>query len=408
MCAHDAQHRAEDLVGVDRHVGGDIVEERGADEEALLQAVVIEGQLVGGALAAVDHQVGTRLNALADVVADPLERGLGDQRAVVGLRVQAVSDPQLIDAFNKPVAQPVCRFFADRHRDADRHAPFPGAAVTGADQRVDGLVQVGVRQDDHVVLRAAEALRALAVGGRGLVDVLRDVGAADEADGLDVGVVQDRVDGFLVALDHLEYARGQAGLQEQFGQPHRHRRVALRRLENERISACQRRARLPQRDHRREVERCDTGDHAERLTDGVDVDAGTGALGELTLEQMRDADAELDDLDAALDVALRVGDGLAVFQAEQLGELFDIGVDQFDELHHDPGSALRVERRPHFLRLLGGGDRCVDIGGGSQQDLCLHLARAGVEYVGGPGRCQVAAASVDEMRNLCGHGCPRT
>src|SRR5271154_4047887 len=56
VCAHDAQHRAEDLVGVDRHVGGDVVEERGPDEEALLQAGVIEGQLIGGALAAVDHQ----------------------------------------------------------------------------------------------------------------------------------------------------------------------------------------------------------------------------------------------------------------------------------------------------------------------------------------------------------------
>src|SRR6202012_5212392 len=120
-----------------------------------------------------------------------------------------------------------------------------------------------------------------------------------------------------------EYARGQAGLEEQLSQPHRHRRVALRRLENERVSACQRGTRLPQRDHRREVERGDTGDHAERLADGVNVDARTSALGELTLEQMRDADAELDDLDTALNVALTVGHGLAVFQAEQLGELFD-------------------------------------------------------------------------------------
>ena len=205
--AHDAQHRAEDLVGVDRHVGGDVVEQGGPDEEALLQAGVIEGQLVGGALAAVDHQLGARLDALADVVAHPLERGLGDQRAVVGLRVQAVPDAQLVDALNEPVAQPICRLLADRHRDADRHAPLAGAAVTGADQCVDGLVQVGVGQDDHVVLRAAEALRALAVGGRGRVDVLRDIGAADEADGLDVGVVQDRVDGFLVAVDDLEHAR---------------------------------------------------------------------------------------------------------------------------------------------------------------------------------------------------------
>src|SRR3984957_10843063 len=57
VCAHDAQHRAEDLVGVDRHVGGDVVEQCGPDEEALLQAGVIEGQFVGGALATVHPQV---------------------------------------------------------------------------------------------------------------------------------------------------------------------------------------------------------------------------------------------------------------------------------------------------------------------------------------------------------------
>ncbi len=59
-----------------------------------------------------------------------------------------------------------------------------------------------------MVLGAAEALRRLPLRGGGRVDVLRDVGAADEADGLDVGVGQDGVDGFLVALHHLEHAGG--------------------------------------------------------------------------------------------------------------------------------------------------------------------------------------------------------
>ena len=81
---------------------------------------------------------------------------------------------------------------------------------------------------------------------------------------------------------------------------------------------------LPQRDHRGEVERGDARDHAEGLAHRVDVDAGAGALGVLTLEQVRDADGELDDLDAALDVALGVGDGLAVLEGEQFGELVDV------------------------------------------------------------------------------------
>ncbi len=138
------------------------------------------------------------------------------------------------------------------------------------------------------------------------------------------GCSRMRVDGFLVAVHDLEHARRQAGLEEQLGQPHRHRRVALGGLEDERVAARQRGAGLPQRDHRREVERGDARDHAERLAQRVHVDAGAGALGVLALDQVRDADGELDDLDAALDVALGVGDGLAVLDGEQFGELVDV------------------------------------------------------------------------------------
>ncbi len=164
--ADDAQHRAEDLVGVDRHVGGDVVEQRRADEVAALEVRVAELQIVAGAFAAVDDDLGAGLHALVDVVADALQRSLGDQRAVVGLRVEAVAHAEFVDPLDEPGAQPFCGLFADRHRDADRHAPLTGAAVACADQRVDGLVEIGVGHHDHVVLRAAEALRALPVAPR--------------------------------------------------------------------------------------------------------------------------------------------------------------------------------------------------------------------------------------------------
>ena len=56
----------------------------------------------------------------------------------------------------------------------------------------------------------------------------------------------------------------------------------------------------------------------------IEVDAGAGALGELALEQMRDAAGELDHFEAALDVALGVGDGLAVLGGEELGEAVEL------------------------------------------------------------------------------------
>ena len=72
----------------------------------------------------------------------------------------------------------------------------------------------------------------------------------------------------------------------------------------------------PHRDHRREVERRDAGDDAERLADLVDVDAGRDLLAEAALEQVRDAGGELEVLEAAGDLAERVGRDLAVLGGE--------------------------------------------------------------------------------------------
>ena len=44
----------------------------------------------------------------------------------------------------------------------------------------------------------------------------------------------------------------------------------------------------------------------------IEVDAGAGAFGVFALQQMRNAAGELDHFEAALDVALGVGEGLAV------------------------------------------------------------------------------------------------
>jgi hypothetical protein len=103
-----------------------------------------------------------------------------------------------------------------------RHAALAGRAEGGAGEVVDHLVEVGVGHDDAVVLGAAERLHALPVRGAAAVDVLRDVGRADEADRLDVGIVEDRVDHLLVAVDDVEDAVGQARFLHQLGEAHRH------------------------------------------------------------------------------------------------------------------------------------------------------------------------------------------
>jgi len=95
--AGDAQHRAEDFVGVDRHVCGDVIKQGGADEVPALQAGVTECQFVAGLFPAVDDDLGAGSDAGIDVVPHALEGGAGDQRPVVGLGVEAVADAQIID-----------------------------------------------------------------------------------------------------------------------------------------------------------------------------------------------------------------------------------------------------------------------------------------------------------------------
>ena len=206
------------------------------------------------------------------------------ERAHLDALLEAVADLDLRQAQLDRVDELVARV-ADGHDLGDRHAALAGRAVGRAHRRVGGHVDVGVGEDDHVVLRPAERLHALAVLRPGLVDVARDRGRADEADRGDVGMLEHRVDRDLVAVHDVEDAVRDAGLLEQLGRPDRRRRVLLGRLEHERVAAGERRRPHPHRDHRGEVERRDPGDDAERLPDRVDVDPGRGLLGHVALEQ---------------------------------------------------------------------------------------------------------------------------
>ena len=183
---------------------------------------------------------------------------------------------------------------------------------------------------------------------------------ADEADRADAVVGEKRVDRLLVAVDDVEHARRQARLHQQLAKPHRHRRIAFRRLERPGITAGQRRREFPHRDHRRKVERRDAGNDAERLAHGVEVDAGPGALGVFALEQVRNAAGGfLDHFEAALHVALGVGEGLRPCSEESSrAREFELLLRQFEEFHHHARAPLRVRGRPGGLAVLATAIAC--------------------------------------------------
>ena len=127
----------------------------------------------------------------------------------------------------------------------------------------------------------------------------------------------------------LKTPSGTPGLGQQLGEEQRRGRVALGRLQDEGVAAGERHGEHPHRHHAGEVERRDAGDDAERLAQRVAVDVGADVLGDLALQQVRDADGELDHLEAARDLAERVVVGLAVLGRDQLGDLVGV-LDQQD------------------------------------------------------------------------------
>ena len=245
----------------------------------------------------------------------------------------------------------------------------------------DDLVDIGVGHDDAVVLRAAHRLDALAVQAAARIDVVRDVRRADEADRLDRGIIEDCVDRHLVAVNDIEDARRQPRFHHQLREFDGQRRVALAGLEDEGVAAGDGDAEHPHRDHAGEVERRDPRADTERQSHRVDVDARPRALRKLTLDQVRDAAGEFDDFEAALDIALRVGDHLAVFGRQQLGEAFEVALDERLESEQHARAALRVGRRPRRLRGGGVGDGGIEFGSRRKLDARLHAARVGIEDV---------------------------
>ena len=197
---------------------------------------------------------------------------------------------------------------------------------------------------------------------------------SDEADAADVGMVEDRVDHFLVAMDDVEQAVGKAGFLHQFGEADRNRRVAFGRLQDEGVAAGDGHSEHPHRDHRREVERGDAGADAERLAHRIDVDAGAGAVGIFALQRLRDAAENSITSSPRWTSPLASATTLPCSLASSSASSFILRFDQFLELEHDPGATLRVGRGPGGLGGQRGVDRLLERRGGAEVDLGLDFA----------------------------------
>jgi hypothetical protein len=149
--------------------------------------------------------------------------------------------------------------------------------------------------------------------------------------------------------------------------------------------------------HRREVERRDAGDDAERLPERVGVDAGAHVLGELALQELGCAARVLDDVDAARKLAGRIRQHLAVLARDDCHDLVGALLEQRLETEHDARSGQRRRGGPTGKGGFGGIDRAPDLGGGRKRNArsertgrrCVDVAKAA--------RCSGCALAADPM-----------
>ena len=140
--------------------------------------------------AAIDNEIGSFVHAKIDVAANFLVVSLRDQGSHVVTVVDAGADFQVRDLLLQLLDNGIGCVITDADGYRNRHAAFATGTEGRTHQRADSIVDIGVRHDDRVILCPAQRLHSLAVFRAGGVDVLGNRGGADEAHGLDAGVVQ--------------------------------------------------------------------------------------------------------------------------------------------------------------------------------------------------------------------------
>ncbi len=89
-----------------------------------------------------------------------------------------------------------------------------------------------------------------------------------------------------------------------------------------------------------------------------------------------------------------------MFTAECLGQFVHVAVQEFDIFHHNPCTALRINRGPGGLHGGSVGDGCVNFGFAGQWRFGLNFAGCRIENVGKAAGCAFDMFAINEMRKF--------
>jgi hypothetical protein len=138
---------------VDLHIWRHPVKERPTHE---IPFVALQPEL-----ASIDQQLRTFPDAGLDIANCSIKMLSRYQRLHLGLGIVTRSDPKTAYASGQPFGETICRRFADRNCDGNGDSTLPGRSISRAHQGVDGLVEMGIGRDDHMVLGTSQSLASL-------------------------------------------------------------------------------------------------------------------------------------------------------------------------------------------------------------------------------------------------------
>src|SRR6516164_1209193 len=104
------------------------------------------------------------------------------------------------------------------------------------------------------------------------MNILGNRSGSDKADRLNLGVVQDAVNNWLVPLNYIENSVRQTSFLQKLRNHDGNARITLAGLQKKRISARNRYRKHPHRNHCRKVERRNSSHNAEWLTHRPAID----------------------------------------------------------------------------------------------------------------------------------------
>src|SRR5690606_16102262 len=119
---------------------------------------------------------------------------------------------------------------------------------------------------------------------------------------------------------------------------------------------------------------------AERLSKREVVDAAADVFAVLALQQLRDTARELDDLDSARDLALRVGKRLAVLARDEPGQRIGLALEQRVEAEQHTCALRRRRVAPRRKGFRGGAHGAIHLRGIGERDFRDQVAGRRVVY----------------------------